>query len=131
MNRDPIVSALSIRLHRLIAYFGISFLVTLLIWAALLLSIWGPPIIGHHGVGWRVVVAFYRDLAIWLGKATWSALPAASDRGMAILWWGCVVLGCSLTLNLFLVIGRWWRRRSEVVFRRGARMLDTRPLGGG
>ena len=131
MNRDPIVSALSIRLGRIVRYVFLSFFVALLLWVALLLSIWGPPSVDHHVTGLRDIVTYYRDLAIWLGKATWSALPTAGDRGMAILLWGCVALGCSLTLNLFLVIGRWWRRRSEVVFRRGARMLDTRPLGGG
>jgi hypothetical protein len=127
--RDPIVNTLGIWASRVLNYFLISLGVSLLLWLMLLLALSGQPIIGPNALDWRVIAINLWETVTGLALTTWSALPPASNPTTAILLRGCALLGCSLTLNLFLLIGRWWRRRSEVVFRRGARILDARPLG--
>ena len=128
MNRDPITTALAIRLHRVMNYLFISLLLSAVLWLALLLTIRGQPIISPYAADWRAIAVDLQGTITGLASTTWEAMHGHSST--SILLWNCVALGCSLTLNLFLLIGRWWRRRGEVTFRRGARMLDTRELGG-
>ena len=45
----------------------------------------------------------------------------AAALALALLW-----TGCANTAIIYLVLGRWWKKRADILHRRGSRFVDER-----
>ncbi|MDE3010841.1 MAG: hypothetical protein KGI67_08140 [Pseudomonadota bacterium] len=93
---------------------------------------------------WRIVMliglSLLQALVLWL--LLWNQLDQASIRSSLVLlfsaWpfnthtlqgWieiGLLWIGIGNTVNLYQWIGKWWRRRADILHRRGGRFIDER-----
>ena len=60
-----------------------------------------------------------------LGKT----LPMPLDSFASVQMIGMLWIGSADTAVLFLLLGRWWQRRADVLLRRGTRYVDDRDVG--
>lgn len=106
MVRDPIWTAMHLRLQRIVMFLVLSALMGLAVFAAVLLA--------YFDLNWR---------DIWLHlRAAW--MPA-DDTLHDILLRGSALIGVLLTIVVHLVAALWWRG-SGVVHKRGTRFIDDR-----
>lgn len=105
MNRDPIVEHLSMWLQRLVWFLVLSLLQATALWLWVLLSKFDVD----------------RDgLMLWL-KLAWT--PVNNNPLPQVMVAGALIIGHLNTSVVYLLIGKWWKKRGDV-HQRGARFDD-------
>lgn len=99
---DPIIDHFAIWFRRTFLFLVLSLL------QAIALSLW--VILVEFGVT-------SNDLQFWL-RAAWAS--KAGNKLPAIILYGSLTIGILTTTVVYLLIGRWWKKRGDV-HRRGAR----------
>ena len=107
MTRDPLLHHFSMLLRRTLIFIVLSLAQSLALW------LWLWP----HFYDVSVL-----DAARFLGAA-W---PVTLDSFYSVQAAGMLWVGCADTAILYLLLGRWWWRRADVMHRRGSRFIDER-----
>lgn len=103
MSKDPIRGAVGVVVERVVGFVAWGFvIVPMVVWLWIFLGYFEVPI---------------RELWAWT-RAAWMA---DYMRWLTAMWWLCVVFGVAFTSSVYLGLGLWWRGRSDVRHRRGAR----------
>lgn len=106
-DRDPILNALKLRFERLILFIILSALISLALWAWLLL-------------GW-----FEFELGNFWQLTKEACITSDEKKSSVLLFRGCVVIGVLSSSVAFLVAALWWRKSGDL-HRRGAQFVDAR-----
>lgn len=107
MNHDPLLQHIGIVLQRSILFLILSLAQAVVCW----LWFWA------HFKQWSLVEAT-RHLA--------NAWPLSLDAFSSVQAMGMVWIGVANSAILYLALGRWWKRRADVLHRRGSRVVDQR-----
>lgn len=107
-SSDPILSLIFMALRRFLLFVFLSVLIAFLVWYWLLTSQFGVVVDG---------------LMTWLR----SACSPVSSKVPAVFLWGALTIGTLSTSVIYLLIGRWWKKRATVQQYRGAQ-IDERYL---
>lgn len=103
------------------------------------------PLLNHIGIVLRRSAIFVALVALQLfGLWVWfwahfqragveqafrlfvEAWPLDSGKIAAVLAIGLLWIGCANTAIIYLLLGRWWKKRADVLHRRGSRFVDQR-----
>lgn len=107
MSQDPIIETFNIAFRRCLLFVLLSLLLAAILWCWLLKSQFDVPA---------------RDLIDW-ARATWSP---TGKKVLFVFACGSLTIGTLTTTVVYLLIGRWWKKRGDV-HRRGAR-FDEREM---
>lgn len=107
MNRDPLLTDLGIIINRLFLFGMFSAAQAVALW----LWFW------MHFKALTLLEAARHLRYAW----PMSLDAFGSVQAMGMLW-----IGCANTGILFLLLGRWWHHRADVLHRRGGRFSDER-----
>lgn len=107
-SSDPIISLFIIVLRRVLIFAVLSVLLGLLIWYWLLTSKFDVDASG---------------LLIWV-RVAWHPI---GSKVPAVFLYGALTIGTLTTTVIYLLIGRWWKKRANVTQHRGAR-LDNQEV---
>jgi len=107
MNHDPLLHHLGLITRRALLFFILSAAQAITLWLWLWL----------HFNDWTFVETVRYMSTVW----PLSLNAFASVMGMAAVW-----IGCADTAVLYLLLGRWWKRRADVLHHRGSRFIDAR-----
>lgn len=102
---DPIIDHFAIWFRRTLLFIVLSLL------QAIALSLWVLVIELH---------VTSNDLQLWL-RAAWS--PTIGNKLPAVILYGSMSIGILTTSVVYLLIGKWWKKRGDV-HRRGARFNE-------
>jgi len=106
MSTDPILDLFGLVFRRAMLFIALSLLQAAALWLWLLTAEFGVA----RG-----------DLTFWL-RVAWT--PPEGNMLAAVITYGCLVIGLLNTSVVYLLIGKWWKRRGDVHHRRGARLED-------
>jgi hypothetical protein len=106
MTRDPIIALFVVVLRRVMIFLILALLLSLSVWCWVLTSPLDVPV---------------RELLGWLRHA-WSPV---GDKVPAVLLCGSLVIGTLSMSVIYLLVGKWWKKRASVQHQhRGARLDD-------
>lgn len=106
LTKDPILTAMQLRLQRLVVLLVLSVVVGLTIFSAVITQ--------YFDLTWR---------DIWLHLR--SAWPPADGALHELLLWGSAIIGVLVVIVIYLLTALWWRD-TGAVHRRGTRLIDNR-----
>jgi hypothetical protein len=106
-NRDPLLDQINLVAYRLLLFvvLGLAQVATLWLW------FW------THFKDWTFLEAARYVVNAW---------PLSLDMFPSVMAMAAVWIGFANTAVLYLLLGRWWKKRSDVLHRRGSRLSDER-----
>ncbi|MFA7270366.1 MAG: hypothetical protein WC073_13570 [Sterolibacterium sp.] len=107
MNHDPLLHHISLIARRILLFFMLSAAQAIVLWLWLYLNF----------NDWTFIETVRHMANVW----PLSLDVFASVMGMAAVW-----IGVADTAVLYLLLGRWWKRRADVLHQRGSRFIDAR-----
>lgn len=107
MSRDPLLRHLGIIINRSILFVVISLAQAIALW----LWFWTR----------------FENWTIWqVLRYAANAWPLSAEVFPSVMALGVLWIGLADTAIVYLLLGRWWRRRADVLHRRGSRFIDQR-----
>lgn len=106
-SRDALAEEVGLLINRTALFILISLSQAFALW----LSFW------MHFENWTLAHTVLYVANVW----PLSLDVFASVVGMAVAW-----VGIANTAIIYLMLGRWWKRRADVLHRRGSRFVDER-----
>lgn len=104
MSRDPILDTISIAFYRCLLFILLSVVFAAILWCWLLMNQFDVSV---------------RDLIDWV-RAAWTP---NGKKVPLVFACGSLTIGILTTSVVYLLIGRWWKKRGDV-HRRGARFEE-------
>lgn len=106
MTTDPIVDLFVVFIRRLLYFIIMSVLIASLVWFLVLTKKLGVP---------------DKELATWLSEG-WSPVKSIVPE---VFFIGALIIGTLSTCVIYLIVGRWWKKRATVRHHRGGRIEDS------